>query len=150
VNDGGRDTMDDGGRLREAFARLRAEEHRAAPSFDHIMNRRQARKPAAPRRARALGLAGAVAMILFLAVAGPRLGRLLTPDRQVGNLAMELQRTSTIWRSPTDFLLEPSQARSWRRIPTIARPARPTVPDNPALRGRTDDIDMEHPGRTPS
>lgn len=144
--------MDEEGRLRRAFARLREEERRATPSFDRVMTRRQAQRRPADRRRRVsvLGLAGAAAVILLLAVAGPRLGRFLAPGGDTGTLAAELQRTSIIWRSPTDFLLERPFADTWRGIPAIGRPARWPVAEHLAPDGRTDEVDLEDPGRTPS
>ncbi len=142
--------MDEEGRLRQAFERLREEERRAAPSFEHVMNRRRAQRLAGRPRVGAPGFAVAVALVLLLALAGPRLGRLLTPGGETGSLAVELQRTSTMWRSPTDFLLERPRARAWRGIPAIGRRVPPSAPETPARRGRTDDIQREDPGRIPS
>jgi hypothetical protein len=142
--------MDEEGQLRQAFERLREEERRAAPSFDHVVNRRRPDRLTGRPRIGALGFAAAVALVLLLALAGPRLGRLLTPDGDTGSLAVELQATSTMWRSPTDFLLERPQARAWRGIPAIGRRVLPIVPADPAWRGRTDDSDREDPGGTRS
>lgn len=142
--------MNDEGPLRQAFERLREEERRGLPSFDQVMNRPRARRLAGKPPIRALGLVGAVALVLLLALAGPRLGPLLTRDRDSGSLAVELQGTSTLWRSPTDFLLERPRARAWRDIPAIGRTVPPAAPDDPARRGSTQDMDREDPGRTPS
>jgi hypothetical protein len=139
---------DDG--LRRAFGRLRDEERRAAPGFDQVMSRRQTRRPADGHRVGALRLVGAAAVILLLALGGLRLARFMAPGGDTGALAAELQRTSAVWHSPTDFLLERPAARSWRGIPAIGRSLRPTAPTDPAVRDRIDGLDMEDPGRTPS
>lgn len=142
-----RDTREEG-RLREAFGRLRDEERRAAPAFDHIMNR--SRNPPLPHRVERLRLAGAATAILLLALGILQLTRITTPGNDAGALAAELQRTSAVWRSPTDFLLEPSATRAWRGIPAIGRSLPPTAPDDPDARDRSDDTDTDDEGRVPS
>ena len=140
---------DEDRRLRQSFTRLRDEDQEGAPSFEHILHRERHQPPAVRPRLAVIRMTMAAAALVLLILTVPPLVERLRPEREAGRLAAELQRTSTVWRSPTDFLLE-RRPPPWRGVPTIGRPLRQTTPALGAPEGGDDETDPENPGRNRS
>jgi hypothetical protein len=141
--------IEEDGRLRRSFTDLRDEDREDAPSFDHILHRERGRRLVVRPRSAAIRVTMAAVAVVLLALAVPPLVDRLRPDREAGRLAVELQGTSTVWRSPTDFLLE-RRPPPWRGVPTIGRPPRQTIPALAVPEGGDDEIDPKDPGRNRS
>jgi hypothetical protein len=136
---------DEDRRLRQSFTRLRDEDRESAPSFDHILHRERRRPPALRPRLAAIRVTMAAAAVVLLILTVPPLVERIRPDPEAGRLAAEIQRTSTVWRSPTDFLLE-RRPPPWRGVPAIGRPAVRTGTAVGSPEPREDGTDSEDPG----
>lgn len=115
---------DDG--LRRAFRDVREADAGDIPDFGELLT--GARGRAARRRAgRGIGAAVALtALALFATRATDR-------DGDSGRLAGQLMASATLWRGPTDFLLETRPVPLWRRaLPWMrATPASELTPTQP-------------------
>jgi len=101
--------------LRDAFRELRAAEQRHVPPFRRLVERRPSGRR---RRAEARRYTFAIAALLLVIAGASLLHRKLT--RPVTTTSI------SAWKAPTDFLLQTSNAKLMKTVPTFGVPKRGT------------------------
>jgi hypothetical protein len=118
----GRDPLD--AELARRFARLRADDQRAAPPLGPLLANLRARPSRSPLRRRLILAAGGGAVAAAVAIAlaltlGARPEEPGAPAVDVGRL-VEIQRRT--WAAPSDFLLAPPEQDLARTVPRVGYP----------------------------
>lgn len=109
---------DDGeSELRALFQRQRAKDQASAHAFDRVLERSAHRDNAQARVAPRLAFVGAASLVLVI-------GALVVIDkrsevRRAGSPEMLAALTSTVWRAPTDFLLEVPASELTESVPSF-------------------------------
>jgi hypothetical protein len=117
---------DDDRDLRALFQRQRQKDRAAGPAFERVIA--GTRRPEAPRgriRPR-FAMAAAATVVLVAGTLAVLQERGLTGDRRAGLLLSGL--TTSVWRAPTDFLLDMPQSDLTRTVPTFGVPLRGLTP----------------------
>jgi hypothetical protein len=111
--------------LRALFQRQREKDLAGAPAFGRVIAGTE--RPEAPRvRIRPRFAVAAAATVVLVAGTLAVLQRGLTGDTRAPDLLSGL--TTSVWRSPTDFLLDVPQSELTRTVPTFGAPLRGLTP----------------------
>lgn len=102
--------MSDDRGLREMFAQLKAEERAHVPPFRTLTPRAKPQPTWLPR----VAVAAVIALIALV---------LTRPDRPPRNTSLHMVNLgTTVWRSPTDFLLTTPGSELMRTVPVVGAP----------------------------